>query len=97
MSSSSSSGVGAGQESSEELIKIIDPSDFDVYEEYVDAYICADDIKFLQVQPLTSQNQTFIDKTSLVGFGGFQITFTPRSDWVIASDISSKCKNWIVK
>ena len=58
------------QESSEpeDLIKIINPNDFDVYEDYVDAYICADDIKFLQVQSMSCWNQTlesFIDKSSL--------------------------------
>ena len=77
---SSSSGSG-GQEASEELIKIINPRDFDVYEDYVDAYICADDIKFLQVQSMTCWNQIF--KSSLIGFRGFQITFTSWSGWVI--------------
>ena len=47
------------QESSEpeDLIKIINPNDFDVYEDYVDAYICADDIKFLQVQSMSCWNK----------------------------------------
>ena len=73
------------QESSEpeDLIKIINPNDFDVYEDYVDAYICADDIKFLQVQSMSCWNQTlesFIDKSSLTGFGSFKITFKSGFD-----------------
>ena len=33
----------------ERSIKIIDPADFLTYEDYVDAYICSEDIKYLQV------------------------------------------------
>ena len=96
MSSSSTSG---GQDSSEpvDLIKIINPNDFDVYEDYVDAYICADDIKFLQVQSMSCWNQTlesFIDKSSLTGFGSFKITFTSGSDWIISCNFLRKCVNF---
>ena len=33
----------------DQVVRNIDPCDFDTYEDYVDAYIYSDDIKFLQV------------------------------------------------
>ena len=33
----------------DQVVRNIDPCDFDTYEHYVDAYIYSDDIKFLQV------------------------------------------------
>ena len=45
---SSPDSVSVGDES-EEVIKNIDPSDYDNYEEYVDAYICEEDVNYLQV------------------------------------------------
>lgn len=39
----------ASTDDSERSIKIIDPADFVTYEDYVDAYICSEDIKYLQV------------------------------------------------
>lgn len=33
-----------------EEIKNIDPLDFETYQDYVDAYICSSDIKYLQVR-----------------------------------------------
>ena len=49
MSSSSYSCSDDVEDESEEVIKNIDPSDYDSYDEYVDAYICEEDVNFLQV------------------------------------------------
>ena len=41
----------------DQVVRNIDPCDFDTYEDYVDAYIYSDDIKFLQV------GRTYYSKT----------------------------------
>ena len=40
-----------------EEIKNIDPLDFETYQDYVDAYICSSDIKYLQVSSLHCQSK----------------------------------------
>ena len=52
MSSSSYSISDIGEDESEEVIKNIDPSDYEVYEDYVDAYINEEDVNYLQVSGL---------------------------------------------
>ena len=45
--------------------KIIDPGDFNTYEDYVDAYICSEDIRYLQVKgDLSLLNFTLISMSS---------------------------------
>ena len=44
------SGGCDGHEYHERGIRIIDPGEFDNYEDYEDAYISEDDIKYLQVK-----------------------------------------------
>ena len=45
--------------------KIIDPSDFNTYEDYVDAYICSEDIRYLQVK---GESSMFTHKYNQVKF-----------------------------
>ena len=79
MSSSSYSISDIGEDQSEEVIKNIDPSDYEVYEDYVDAYIYEEDVNYLQVSGLLYVDKTVdIDKCIISGYRGFQITFTAR-------------------
>ena len=38
--------------------------------------------------------ESFIDKSSLTGFGSFKITFTSGSDWIISCNFLRKCVNF---
>ena len=73
MSSSMSESATTGHKSEDtrEEIRHIDPSDFDNYEDYVDAYICSDDIKYLQVYQYNLSTRELctlgIDSTILLG------------------------------
>ena len=82
MSSSSYSISDIGEDESEEVIKNIDPSDYEVYEDYVDAYINEEDVNYLQVSGLLYVDKT-VDKCIISGYRGFQITFTARWDLIV--------------